>query len=235
MERMKRLMVGIATLGMGCLSFWAQPSFAAVISWTDWTSANATSASGAIGSVAVSFSGNLNPAAQFSGAGTNFWASNPTTYTSVPEVDNGPPDSDIIRLTGGTGTGTQTLTFSQAVVDPVMAILSLGQLGIPVNYVFNAAFDVLNVGPGFFDPPPLNGSLTELAGNILQGQEGHGIIQFPGTFTSISWTIPNGEFWHGFQIGIAGPGPGVPEPGGLPLAVLSLACLAIARWQRGRG
>ena len=209
----------------------SQSAAATLINWVDWTSADSISATGTANGVTVDFTGNINPAAQTSG-GTNYWANNSSTYTSVPEVDNAPPDSDIIRLTGGSNTGTQTITFSIPVVDPVMAILSMGQFSIPVRYDFDTgvSFDILNVGPGHFDGAG-NGSLTELAGDVLEGREGHGLIQFNGTYSSISWTIPAAEFWHGFQVGIAdadGPDP-IPEPATLALMSLGLAGLGFIR------
>ena len=195
------------------------------VTWADWTSANATTASGTIGGIAVGFSGNINPAAQTAG-GTNYWAVNPVIYTA-PGLDNGPPDSDIIRLIGGTAAGLQTITFSSAVVNPVMAIMSLGQTNVQVQYDFvDAPFEILNSGSGFWG----GGILNELAGDILQGFEGHGLIQFIGTFTSISFNVPFPENWHGFQIGV--PGAIVPEPGTLVLLGLGLAGLTLARRRR---
>jgi hypothetical protein len=38
--------------------------------------------------------------------------------------------------------------------------------------------------------------------NILSGNEGNGTIQFLGTFTSISFTVPTNESWHGFTVGV---------------------------------
>ena len=217
--------LAVAVAALGCAIATSAPVSAVPYSWVDWTTADSTSASGTVNGTSVSFSGNINPAAQTNG-GTNFWAVSPSTYTAAG-VDNGPPDSDIIRLTGGAGTGTQTLTFSAPLVDPVMAIMSMGQLGVQVLYNFDSPFDVLNVGPGFFDPGG-NGSLTELAGNVLGGFEGHGIIQFQGTFSSISWTVPTPEFWHGFQIGIAS----VPEPAAMLLLALGLTGVMAGRRQR---
>ncbi len=216
-------------LAVGGFLMAAPAAVAAPIAWTDWTTADTDSASGSVNGVAVAFSGALNPVAQTLG-GTNFWAVNPATYTSVPEVDNGPPDSDIIRLTGGAAAGVQTLTFSQPLTNPVMAILSLGQPGFGVTYDFDAPFDVLNFGPGFFG----NGPLAELPGDVLEGREGHGIIQFIGTFSSISWTIPTAEFWHGFQVGVADgvdPEP-IPEPGATLLLAAGCALLFGARRRR---
>ena len=194
--------------------FMIPSAWADLIIWTDWTSADTTSATGTAGAVGVTFSGAIDPPANTAG-GTNFWVINSAIYTSAPEVDNPPPDSDIIRLTGGGGAGIQTLTFSIPLVDPVMAILSLGQTGVVVTYDFDAPFDILNSGAGFFG----GGVLNELVGDILQGREGHGLIQFAGTFSTISWTIPSSEFWHGFQIGFAET---VPEPMSIWLMMIGL-------------
>ena len=196
------------------------------LAWADWTAADATSASGTIGGIGVTFTGNLNPPAQVAG-GENYWAASPEIFVA-PGLDNAPPDADIIRLNGGPGTGVQTITFDAPVTNPVMAILSLGQAAWLITYVFDAEFDVLNFGPGYWGGP---GTLTELPGNVLEGAEGHGLIQFIGTFTSISFTIPDWEDWHGFQIGVPEIAR-VPEPGTLALLALAVATLAASGRRR---
>ena len=193
------------------------------VAWADWTAADETSATGTIGGIGVTFSGNLNPPAQVDG-GENYWAASPEIFVA-PGLDNAPPDADIIRLNGGPGTGLQTITFDAPVTNPVMAIISLGQPGWLVTYNFDAEFDVLNFGPGYWGGP---GTLTELPGNVLQGEEGHGLIQFIGTFTSISFTNPVWEDWHGFQIGVPGIA-SAPGPGMLALLALGLGTFGVAR------
>ena len=212
-------------LALGFSVMITTPSHAVQYIWTDWTTAGATSATGTLGGVNVNFSGTLNPTAQLGALGDiNYWTSspsNPATYTSA-EVGNGPVTSDIIRLNGGVA----TLTFLTPVDNPVLAILSLGRSGVPVDYDFDKPFTILNVGQGYWG----NGTLTSETGDVLRGREGHGIIQFLGPVSSISWTIPIAENWHGFTVGTA-----VPEPASLMLLGAGLAGIGIWRRRAAKG
>jgi hypothetical protein len=179
-----------------------------------------------LGGVTISYAGDVSTPTQVAG-GINYWS--PDTPYLSPTVDNAPPCCDIIALTNG----PSTLTFSTPLVNPILAILSLGQpdppVGTgPVNYSFDQPFTVLSDGPGYWGGP---GTLTDIGGNVLQGLEGHGAIQFNGTISSITWTTSPSEFWHGFTVGVAADA--VPDAGSTMLLFGTAAgLLAIARRAR---
>ena len=192
--------------------------------YVDWTSANVAggTATGTItlpdtSTVTVDFAainpdgspGNLN-FAQTNGTGTNYWNANGQAPFLSGQVDNAPPDSDIISLVGGVNQ-TYRVTLSEAIKDPIMAIVSQ---------------DVGHWG----------GTDTSLSqsGNVLTGSEGHGTIQFIGTFSVFSWTVPTPENWHGFTFGIRTteaiePTVTISEPAALGVLGFGLAMLGFAR------
>ncbi|RQP25339.1 PEP-CTERM sorting domain-containing protein [Piscinibacter terrae] len=199
---------------------------AAPIDWNTWSSTSAGTITTTGGPIGVTYSG---PA-------LNVYNPYPS-YTPTPTfadgvvVNNAPTASNgILQITGG-DSSVQTLTFSQAVVDPVMAIWSLGQGGI------NASFHFLGSAvPTFVSGGPsaeYGGTPIIVSGQDVFGREGNGTVQFKGTFTSISWTNPVYEYWYGFDVGVAGVATTVPEPETYALMLAGLAAVGfVARRRR---
>jgi hypothetical protein len=179
--------------------------------YVDWTAANpaAGTASGVINlpgrpPVGVTFRvvnpNGTNGSYNFAEInGTGYWSPN-APYVS-PYVLNPPPATDILSLIGGT-TSSYVITFSEPVRDPVMDILSLGSRGDDAIYDFDRSFQIISQGTGFWGGGPTD--LTILPGEQLRGTEGHGAIRFLGSFSTFSWSVPDGENWHGFTLAIRG-------------------------------
>ena len=188
-------------LVLGVASMAASNANATVnVSWADWTNASAGVVGGTItapsGTVGVTYSGAYS-FAQVNNTGTDYWVDNGYTQGVV----NRPPTVDLIALDAG---GPKTITFSQAVTDPYVAFTSWN--GNTVS--FSAPFTVISQGCGYWGC----GSFATFGGNtgFVGNGEVHGVLQFQGTFTSLSFTDTS-ENWHGLTVGI-GNVAGVPEP-----------------------
>ena len=190
----------------------AAPASATVVSWADLTGYDDATGvvtgdiSTSTGTVGVSVSGGGYAFVQTDG-GTNYWTEDPSArpYTGG-DVSDAPPTSDIIALNTG---GLKTITFSQAVTDPYLALVSWnGNAG-----VFDQQLTPISSGCGYWGC----GSFGDVTPYSFTGQgELHGVIQFHGTFSQVSFT-DRSEYWHGIQIGIGGIAPpppplGTPEP-----------------------
>lgn len=187
------------------LMFGLQSASAATM-WTDWTTASngfPGSASGTVGGVNVTYSGELfgstvdgsslvwNPASSFVGG----------SVTDSPDAVG-----DELALIGNSGL-TNTITFSTPVVNPVFAIWSLGQPGQAASFTFSLIPTLQAGGPNSF----FGGSSITVLGNVVNGVEGNGVVQFNGTVSSISWTNTP-ENYYSFTVGINGATAPIPEP-----------------------
>ena len=183
----------------------------AQVTWTSWTSASTGqttgTASGTMGSTTVSYAGEVGSGTLVNNTGGFVWNE---TGTPLAYGGTGPTRTDFIQLLGGTGTGTNTLTFSSPVNNLFLAVVSLGQGGSAASFNFADAFTINSQGAGHW-----GGSATSLvqSGNTLTGAEGNGVLRFSGPVTSLSWTNPGYENYYGFTVGTST----VPEPSSIAL------------------
>ncbi len=214
----------VASLMAGCLGLIATSANAVTISWTDWTSAAPSTVSGTmtvgVTPVSVAFSGSYS-FAQTAG-GTNYWSPS-APYDSSALVDNAPPASDIIALNTG---GTATITFGQAILDPLIALVSWN--GNVVD--FGVPMTTISSGTGFWG----GGSFGSVTATGFTGVgELHGVVQLPGIHSSITFTHTS-ENWHGLTVGVVALAPPpVPEPAMLGLLGFGLAGIGFLRRRQG--
>ena len=214
---------------LGCVlsvtTLFATATFAAT-TWTDWTSAtvgNPGSAAGTLNGVQVTYSGEVGGSVL--NGQSNIWAPNSSfiggTVTTSPSIVG-----DDIRLAGAF-TGTNTLTFGTPLVNPVFAIWSLGQPGLAASFTFNATPTLQAGGPN----SQFGGQTITVLGNVVSGSEGNGVVQFTGTFGSISWTNTFENF-YAFTVGLNGPIGAIPEPETYAMLLAGLGLLGFAARRR---
>ncbi|HEX5632901.1 MAG TPA: PEP-CTERM sorting domain-containing protein [Gemmatimonadales bacterium] len=195
--------------------------------WTDWTAATAGtpgSAAGTLNGIGVTYTGEVLANRVINGGFAGSWA--PATSFIGGTVSVGPASvGDIITLGGASG--TNTLTFATPVTDPVFAIWSLGQPGVAATFTFDATPALQAGGPNV----NFGGASITVEGNVVSGREGNGVVQFDGTFSSLTWT-DTPEFFYGFTVGMAGNVAAIPEPGTWAMLGAGLALLGV--WGRRR-
>ena len=205
----------------------ALPAAAGPIDWASWSGISKN----VIGGAASAAFGASGITATYSGEVQDFFSNypsyGPTGTFNGGAIGNAPPSANgIIQIFGGANSGVNTLTFSQAVLNPVMAIWSLGQGGINAQFAFNTAFTIESGGPS----AEYGGASITSAGNTVFGSEGNGTIQFAGSVTSISWTNPVTENWYGFTVGTSVQA--IPEPETYALMLAGLAAIGFVARRR---
>jgi hypothetical protein len=193
-------------------------------SWTLWSNNLTGTFSQNSNTINVTYTG------QNFGIDTNSYIFNavPTSFTS-PTVTNTPGGNGTIAMTGGTD-GINNFHFSQAVIDPLIAVWSVGQGGVPVtfNFLNSAPFSILSQGAGAWG----GGTVTQTEYSIT-GLEGNALLQFKGSYTDLYFTTPNYEYYYGITVGaLLAPVP-EPETNAMLLAGLGLMG-AIGRRRKNR-
>jgi hypothetical protein len=203
---------------------------AATIDWATWNAATSTgqtggAVTGTAGGFNISYSGEITTDHGM----TTQPLYTPTSSWAGGTVSNAPPANSVtISLQGGRGTGVDTINFTNGpVLNPIIAIWSLGQGGDPTSFVFNTSnFTIEASGPN----DPYGGqAFTQPDAFTIQGIESAGSIQFNGLVSSISWTNPQFEDFYGVTIGVA-----VPEASTWGMMILGFAGIGFLAYRRKR-
>ena len=197
-QRPTRSALCVSIITLLVLTASGAPVAAGPVEWVDWAFTGSQSVNGLLLGNNVQFVGEY-AFAQTTG-GVNFFV--PSEPYVGFEVSNPPPDPDIVALSAA---GQRTLNFSQAVSDLVFAYVSINQN----SYTFNHDFNLLSNDTGYWG----SGAVSKVNNNngswslVTLSSEPHGVIQFPGTLTTLTWDVANNEYWNGFTVGTPVPGP----------------------------
>lgn len=187
-----------------------------VAAWIDWTSTSAGTLTVGSTTIGVSMTGGVLNYVN----GDYYYNNSATGGISPTGTYGGLQPSDLIQINSPV---TVTLMFDEAIINPYIALVSVGQKAIPVTYGFDSSFSVATFGNNLWG----YGGYS-VSGNDFTGTEFNGVLQFTGSYTSLSFTTSPAEFWHGFNIGTASIA-AVPEPSILWLLSAGLLSLVIVR------
>ena len=142
----------------------APATFAAPISWTDWTNASVGIVGGSLTvgltTVGVTYSGNYS-FAQTAG-GTNYWSPNAPYLSS--RVSNAPGDSGNSDIIGLNAAGTHTITFSSTVHNPLVALVSFN--GANVTFAPGSNLNYLSSACGFWGCGSFGSTMRRLKASV---------------------------------------------------------------------
>lgn len=126
-----------------------------------------------------------------------------TPYVSVVSPTS-PIGEDMLAQTGFTGSDptAHTITFSENVTNAVLGIWSLGGWDNG-QLTFSQPFTILsdNDSDSTAWGDLISGGNSS-TGYTLDGLEGKGVIQFLGTYDTISWNVTDPESYIGFSVGL---------------------------------
>lgn len=208
----------------------AAPGHAVDVIWADWQSVNGNTVSGTMATdtpITITFTATGGFGFVQTGTGTNYWSPG-TPYTSGV-VTNAPPAAELIALSNK---GTNTITFSQPVHGLYFAIISWNGN----NATFDQPFQIISQGCGYWGCGTI--TLDPNTNTFLSTGEPHGVIYFPGTFSSLTFTDTNNEFWHGITVGVERLATqeeidgAVPEPASWAMMIAGLGAAGFAMRKR---
>jgi hypothetical protein len=201
-------------------NMWQEPLFNQNLSDPNQNLIYATSATGSISTnsstvVQLFVTGEIGPRSDWiqRPLENSGWNNSPA-YTSST-VQNLPANGDQIGTYGGF-LPNFSLTFSEGVLNPVLNIYSLGAPSITGTYRFDQAFSVLS-----YDSSSFTISQEQVNGiNVysLSGNEWNGAILFSGTYTNLTWTVTEPEYFSAWAVGVESI---VPEPSTYALLILA--------------